>query len=122
MTGASIGLHSSGDRSALPIPPHGPHRHCCQRQRDSNRPIDPELLRNHPGLWLRLIARCEIKERRAEKCLLMISAYTSNQTVPSRTETKVAGKNVRVTRATALIAVPSSFVPLLIETRTSLWP
>ena len=80
------------------------------------------ILANHPGLLLRLILRCEIKACRAEQYLLMISAYTFNQLfIESRTEAKVAGEDVKIFRATVLIALPSLFVSWLVDRRTSLW-
>lgn len=80
------------------------------------------MLRYNVSLWLRLVARREIKECHTEQCLLYMSAYIFNEVLlKEHTETNVAGRKVRVTKATALMAAPSSFVPLLIERRISLW-
>jgi len=49
--------------------PQEPSRHGYDGQRNSDRPIDPEMLRNNISLWLRLVAGCEIEECHTEHCL-----------------------------------------------------
>ena len=39
-----LAFTSSAGNSALPMPPQEPNGHGCQRQRDSNRPVDPKVL------------------------------------------------------------------------------
>ena len=63
----------SAENPALPMPPHEPNRHGYYGQRNSNRPIDPEVLRNNPGLLLRLISWCKVEKCSAKQCLMMIS-------------------------------------------------
>jgi hypothetical protein len=45
------------------------HNTCYQRQRNGQRPVEPELLRHHPLLPLRTIPGGEVEEARAENGL-----------------------------------------------------